>query len=163
MKTILCRPINFFSRNFLWIYLLFSCSLLVNTKTFFLHLSFLKKDKCTHLPFFLLKKKCIHTMKWTPFSSGFFLPACRQWSGHIFLCIESSHGDKAVKLGRGKAPTWPWGWKKENRWWKNSFFSKDDNFQKKCYNKKKKRGYGGMVDATDLDFYKTFLSFSKEI
>jgi hypothetical protein len=32
---------------------------------------------------------------------------------------------------------------------------KDDNFEKKCYNssKKSKRGYGGMVDATDLLFY----------
>lgn len=42
---------------------------------------------------------------------------------------------------------------------KKLFFSlknskkKDDNSKKKCYNKKK-WGYGGMVDATDLGFIK---------
>ena len=45
----------------------------------------------------------------------------------------------------------------------NFFFKKkDDNLKKKCYNKKK-WGYGGMVDATDLGFMKSFLSFFKEI
>jgi len=42
------------------------------------------------------------------------------------------------------------------------FKKKDDNLKKKCYNKKK-WGYGGMVDATDLGFMKSFLSFFKEI
>lgn len=36
------------------------------------------------------------------------------------------------------------------------FCKKNDNFIKKCYNlikkKEKQRGYGGMVDATDLKF-----------